>query len=54
VGIRDRVKRLEGEFAPERVLLLTEDGEEITFAGDPLELVVERWSAACASRTPSA
>ena len=50
MGLRDRMKRLEGELAPERVILLTEDGEEIPFSGDPLELVVEWWSAAVERR----
>jgi hypothetical protein len=45
VGLKDRLKSLEGRISFEEVVLVTDDGEEIVFRGDPLDLVVEQWSA---------
>ena len=45
MGLRDRLARLQREFALEEVSLVTDDGEEVRFRGDPLDLVVEQWSA---------
>jgi hypothetical protein len=45
MGIKERITRLEGRIPFEEVALVTDDGEEIAFRGDPLDLVVEQWSA---------
>ncbi len=45
MGLKDRLKGLEGKISFEEVALVTDDGEEIVFRGDPLDLVVEQWSA---------
>ena len=41
MGLKDRLKSLEGRISFEEVALVTDDGEEIGFRGDPLDLVVE-------------
>ena len=45
MGLKDRLKSLEGRISFEEVALVTDDGEGIVFRGDPLGLVVEQWSA---------
>ena len=52
MGLRDRLARLRREaFASsQEVVLVTDDGEEIVFHGDPLGLVVEQWEAAVEGR----
>jgi len=45
MGIKDRITRLEGRRSFEEVLLVADAGKEIRFRGDPLDLVVEQWSA---------
>ena len=53
MGLRDRLKKLQTRadgFLPERVVLVTDDGEEVPFAGDPLDLLVEDWEAAVEGR----
>jgi hypothetical protein len=45
VGLKDKLKRLEGKNLREEVVLVTEDGEEVRFRADPLGLVTEEWQA---------
>ena len=45
MGLKDELRRLRRKLAPEEVVLVTDDGEEMVFRGDPLGLVVEGWSA---------
>ena len=41
MGLKDKLKRLEGKNLREEVVLVTEDGEEVRFRADPLGLVTE-------------
>ena len=43
--MKGRLRKLEGRIPFEEVVLVTDDGEEMVFRGDPLGLVVEGWSA---------
>ncbi len=50
MGLRRRLRRLEDAHGFEEVVLLTDDGEELAYRGDPLALVVEQWSATVEGR----
>lgn len=53
MALRNRLKRLgrrAGGLLPERVVFVTDDAEEVPFAGDPLDLLVEDWKAAVEGR----
>jgi hypothetical protein len=51
VGLRRRLRRLEEDYGFEAVVLITDDGEEFTYRGDPVVLVVEQWSATAEDRS---
>ncbi len=46
MGLRDRLRKLEEAARREAVVLVTDDGEEVTFSGDFRELFVECYDAA--------
>ncbi len=45
MGLKDKLRRLEGKILREEGVLVTEDGEEVRFRADPLDLVTEKWQS---------
>ena len=45
MGLKDKLKRPEGEVLRKEVVLVTDDGEETRFHSDPMDQVTEEWQA---------